>query len=52
MIICVVVWGENVYEQINKIVFDLYLKGMYGCIVDVLNVDLEIFVMIVILQQL
>jgi trehalose utilization protein len=32
-----VVWGENVHEQKNKIVADLYPKGMHACIADALN---------------
>ncbi|EFO32712.1 thua [Roseibium sp. TrichSKD4] len=34
-----VVWGENVHEQKNKIVSDLYPKGMHQCIADALNED-------------
>ena len=34
-----VVWGENVHEQTNKVVADLYPKGMHGCIADALNGD-------------
>ncbi|QDY71213.1 ThuA domain-containing protein [Qingshengfaniella alkalisoli] len=39
MAIRTVVWGENVHEQTNKIVSDLYPKGMHGCIADALNED-------------
>lgn len=35
----VVVWGENVHEQTNKIVSDLYPDGMHGCIAAGLNND-------------
>jgi len=34
-----VVWGENVHEQKNKIISDLYPKGMHQCIADALNED-------------
>ena len=34
-----VVWGENVHEQTNRIVADLYPKGMHGAIADALNAD-------------
>lgn len=39
MTIRAVVWGENVHEQKNKIVGDLYPKGMHQCIADALNAD-------------
>jgi trehalose utilization protein len=39
MTIRTVVWGENVHEQTNKVVSDLYPKGMHGCIADALNSD-------------
>lgn len=34
-----VVWGENVHEQKNRIVADLYPGGMHKCIADALNAD-------------
>ncbi len=34
-----VVWGENVHEQTNKVVSDLYPKGMHQCIADALNAE-------------
>ncbi len=37
-----VVWGENVHEQENKVVADLYPTGMHSCIADALNADPEI----------
>lgn len=37
MTIRAVVWGENVHEQTNKIVADIYPKGMHGAIADALN---------------
>jgi len=39
MAVRVVVWGENVHEQTNKIVSDLYPDGMHGCIAAALNED-------------
>jgi trehalose utilization protein len=33
----VTVWGENVHEQTNAIVRDLYPTGMHQCITDALN---------------
>jgi len=39
MTIKAVVWGENVHEQTNKVVSDLYPNGMHQCIADALNVD-------------
>ena len=32
MVIKAVVWGENVHEQTNKVVADLYPDGMHGAI--------------------
>ena len=37
MSIRTVVWGENVHEQTNKTVSDLYPTGMHQCIADALN---------------
>ncbi len=37
MTINAVVWGENVHEQTNKVVADLYPKGMHQAIADCLN---------------
>ncbi|WP_298921786.1 ThuA domain-containing protein [uncultured Roseobacter sp.] len=34
-----VVWGENVHEQTNKTVADVYPEGMHACIADALNGD-------------
>lgn len=34
-----IVWGENVHEQKNKVVSDLYPNGMHNCIADFLNKD-------------
>ena len=39
MAIRTIVWGENVHEQTNKIVSDLYPNGMHSCIADALNAD-------------
>lgn len=33
----VTVWGENVHERTNKVVTDIYPKGMHQCIADALN---------------
>lgn len=38
----VVVWGENVHEQTNETVAELYPKGMHGCIAESLNVSSDI----------
>ena len=37
MTIRTVVWGENVHEQTNKVVADIYPNGMHGAIADALN---------------
>lgn len=37
MTIRTVVWGENVHEQTNAIVRELYPNGMHGCIAEALN---------------
>ena len=37
MAIKAVVWGENIYEQTNKIVAGIYADGMHGAIVTALN---------------
>ncbi|WP_417243484.1 ThuA domain-containing protein [Celeribacter sp.] len=37
MTIRALVWGENVHEQKNKVVADLYPDGIHGCIADALN---------------
>jgi trehalose utilization protein len=42
MSIRTVVWGENVHEQENKIVADLYPGGMHKCIADALNQNANI----------
>lgn len=39
MSIRVTVWGENVHEQKNKIVSDIYPTGMHNCIADALNTN-------------
>ncbi len=39
MTIRTLVWGENVHEQKNKVVADLYPTGMHSCIADALNSD-------------
>jgi trehalose utilization protein len=42
MPIRVVVWGENVHEQTNKIVSGIYPDGMHQCIANALNEDAAI----------
>jgi len=37
MSIKVIVWGENVHDQENQVVADLYPKGMHTCIANNLN---------------
>lgn len=37
-----VVWGENVHEQTNRTVADIYPDGMHGCIAAALNADPKI----------
>jgi len=39
MTIRALVWGENVHEQKNKVVADLYPTGMHSCIANALNSD-------------
>ena len=39
MTIRATVWGENVHEQTNKVVSDLYPDGMHNAIADALNAD-------------
>jgi trehalose utilization protein len=39
MAIRTVVWGENVHEQKNKTVREIYPTGMHQCIADALNTD-------------
>ncbi|GAA0785868.1 trehalose utilization protein ThuA [Roseibium denhamense] len=45
------VWGENVHEQNNRIVAELYPKGMHQCIADALNTDPDISASTATLQQ-
>ncbi|MCJ8323038.1 MAG: ThuA domain-containing protein [Rhizobiales bacterium] len=51
MTIKTVVWGENVHEQENKIVGDLYPNGIHGCIADALNKNPNISASTATLQQ-
>ncbi|RYH10791.1 MAG: trehalose utilization protein ThuA [Alphaproteobacteria bacterium] len=39
MAIRTVVWGENIHEQTNKVVAEVYPKGMHTTIADALNTD-------------
>jgi trehalose utilization protein len=47
----VTVFGENVHEQKNKTVADLYPCGMHGCIADALNAGQDIIAGTVTLQD-
>lgn len=51
MPIRVTVWGENVHEKKNKVVADIYPKGMHGCIADALNQDPEIQARTAVLEE-
>ncbi|MBL1240785.1 MAG: ThuA domain-containing protein, partial [OCS116 cluster bacterium] len=51
MTIKTVVWGENVHEQTNKVVADLYPDGMHTCIADTLNKSANIDATTATLQQ-
>ena len=39
MAIRTVVWGENIHEQINEVVAEIYPKGMHATIAEALNAD-------------
>ena len=39
MAIRTIVWGENIHERVNKVVAELYPKGMHTTIADALNTD-------------
>jgi trehalose utilization protein len=39
MAIRTVVWGENIHERINKVVAEIYPKGMHTTIAEALNTD-------------
>lgn len=39
MAIRTVVWGENIHERVNKVVAEIYPKGMHTTIADALNQD-------------
>ena len=51
MTIRAVVWGENVHEQTNKVVADLYPGGMHKCIADALTADIGITATTATLQE-
>lgn len=51
MTIRAVVWGENVHEQTNKIVADIYPDGMHGCIAAALNSSPQITATTATLQE-
>src|SRR5437867_9981991 len=37
----VTVWGENLHEKKNKLVADVYPRGMHECIADALRTDAD-----------
>ena len=47
----VTVWGENTHEKKNKVVADIYPKGMHGCIADALRQDSNLEVRTATLEQ-
>lgn len=51
MTIRAIVWGENVHEQTNQVVADLYPGGMHKCIADTLNKDPQISATTATLQE-
>ncbi|QQA42733.1 ThuA domain-containing protein [Pelagovum pacificum] len=51
MAINAVVWGENVHEQTNKTVSDLYPEGLHGAIAKGLNADAGISATTATLQE-
>jgi trehalose utilization protein len=51
MAIRTVVWGENVHEQKNRVVAEVYPKGMHACIADALNADKGISATTAVLQD-
>jgi trehalose utilization protein len=51
MAIRTVVWGENIHERINKVVAEVYPKGMHTTIADALNTDSAISATTATLEQ-
>ena len=51
MAIRTVVWGENIHERVNKVVADIYPKGMHTAIADALNTDKAISATTATLQE-
>lgn len=51
MAIKVIVWGENVHEQNDEKVQNIYPDGMHNCIADGLNIDDDIDAKTVTLQE-
>ena len=47
----VTVWGENVHENKNQKVRDIYPQGMHGCIAEALRKDSELTVQTATLEQ-
>ena len=51
MAIRTVVWGENIHERTNRVVADLYPKGMHEAIADLLRPDAGISVSTATMQE-
>jgi len=51
MSIQAIVWGENIHENTNQSVANLYPNGMHGCIAECLNADPEITATTATLQE-
>jgi trehalose utilization protein len=51
MTISVTVWGENVHENTNAVVREIYPKGMHACIADALAQDPELIPRTATLEQ-
>jgi trehalose utilization protein len=46
-----IVWGENIHEQTNDVVRNIYPKGMHSVIADALNIDPDISATTATLQE-
>lgn len=51
MSIKTIVWGENVHDQTNRVVADIYPGGMHTCIANALNEDARISATTATLQE-
>lgn len=51
MAIRTVVWGENIHERVNKVVAEIYPRGMHATIADALNQDAAISATTATLQE-